>query len=179
MQFHGPQPPKTLLMQALQSDSTDGAEGAFDSDRYTRAETLLAEAQRRGPYREDAGSFSAGYTLEVAAQRYFELLNVELLSLQGFLTESELVALLNTTASPVWDWRAGFTLAGILADDQGIESLEDDTLMGRFVRKLSTLTHSQCVALVDACERIWRGLGAGSESLASSAERCGLHLARS
>lgn len=177
MQVHAPQH-KTPLMQALQSDSTDGAEWAFDFDRFTRAEALLAETQRRRPYREDAGSFSAGYTLEVAAQRYFELLNVELLSLQGFLTESELVALLNTTASPVWNWRAGFTLAGVVADDQGIESLEDDTRMGRFVRKLSSLTQSQCLALVDACERIWRDHGAGSESLASSAERCGLHLAK-
>ena len=178
MQVDLHQQPMTPLTQALQSDSTVGAEWGYDFDRDTRARTLLEEIQRRQTYQKDTGQFSARYVLEIAAFRYFELLTVELRDLRGFLTESELVALMNTTASPVWDWHAGFTLAGIVADDNGIESLGDDTPMVRFVRKLSALTQSQCLSLVDCCERIWRDHG-GSESLATTAERCGLHLAKS
>ena len=180
MQVDLHQQPMTPLTQALQSDSTVGAEWGYDFDRDTRARTLLEEIQRRQTYRKDTGQFSFRYVLEIAAYRYFELLTVELRDLRGFLTESELVALMKTTTSPVWEWRAGwFTLADIVAADNGIESLEDDTPIVRFVRKLSTLTQSQCLALVDCCERIWRDLGTGSDSLASSAERCGLHLAKS
>src|ERR1043165_8417585 len=143
MQEHTPRQLATARTQAGQPDSNVGAEWSLDWDRDSRATVLLEETQRRRTYREETGPFSDRYILEVAGLRYFELVTDELRSLSGFLTESELVVLLNTTASPVWDWRAGFTLAGVVADDQGIESLEDDTPMGRFVQKLSGRTQAQ------------------------------------
>ena len=174
-----PQEQAATVRHTLALDSSVGAEFKYDSDRFGRAETLFEEVQRRQTYGKELGEFSARYVLEVAGQRYFELLNLELRGLQGFLTESELGVVLNTTCRPVWSWYAGETLAGTVADDLGFESLNDDTPMGQFVRKLSTLTHVQCLALVDACERIWRNLGVDGESLESTAERCGLRLAQS
>ena len=176
-QAQAPEQQATTPAHTLPLDSEVGAEFEHDIDRYLRAETLREEIKRRQTYGKERGEFSARYVVEVAGQRYFELLKVELSGLQGFLTEGELGVVLNTTCSPVWNWCAGETLASSVADDLGIESLNDDTPMGQFVRKLSTLTQVQCLALVDACERIWRNLGVEGESLVSTAERCGLRLA--
>ena len=177
-QSQTPQKQAASVRHTLALDSSVGAEFGHDFDRLVRAETLFEEIQRRQTYVKARGEFSVRYVLEVAGQRHFELLNFELRGLQGFLTVGELGVLLNTTCSPVWSWCAGATLAGVVADDLGIDSLNDDTPMGQFVRKLTTLTQVQCLALVDACERIWRNRGAEGESLASTAERCGLLLAQ-
>jgi len=68
------------------------------------------------------------------------------------------------------------TLAGVVADDHGIETLDADTAVVRLVRKLVDLTPTQCLALVDVCEQIWRRLSENS-SIAQLAEDCGLTLA--
>ena len=156
-------------------DFTGGAEDRYDFNHQLR-QSQLAEAIRQRQGSED-GSFSARYILETAAYRYFQLLDLELTYLQGWLTESEFVAILNTTPHPEWSWRADKSLAGAVADTHGIESLDEQGPMVPLVKKLTALTPAQCLALADVCERFWRTPNIGEQSLSDIAAECGLKLA--
>jgi len=164
-----------LADPALQSNDA-GREFIFDFNANVRISELEGQVQCRQGLGHRDGAFSARFVLEEAGWRYFSLLAAELQDLQGFLTEQELIVILNTTASPVWEWLPGMTLAGVVADDHGIESLDADTAVVRLVRKLAKLTPAQCLAVVDVCEQVWRRLGEQS-SIAHLAEDCGLTLA--
>jgi len=158
--------------------SETGSEDRYDFDAEERTAAVQANVLRRqdiGGRREDA--LSARFVLEEAGWRYFALLAFELEGLRGLFTEQELNVILNTTSSPVWQWRPGMTLACVVADDQGIEDLNADTPTASLVRKLAALTPVQDVALVDVCEQVWRRSGDGPCSIAQVAEDCGLKLA--
>jgi hypothetical protein len=170
-------PEITLLQPTAQGHhaSAPGREVGYDFDGEMRAASLHDEVQRRQGIGHEDGAFSARFVLEEAASRYFALLAAELAALQGFLNEQEFQVVLNATASPVWQWQQGMTLAGAVADDHGIEALDGDTAIVRLVRKLAALTPSQCLALVDVCERAWRDNGADA-NISGLAEACGLKL---
>ena len=162
------------------------AEHAGDFDVYFRAEQLLSEIRlRQTAVDEGAGDvagqvkqkFGTRFILDVAGHRYFELLKGELQGLQHLFSAAELGIILNTTCSPVWEWRQGMTLAGAVADDQGVEDCDADTPICELIRKLSKLSPAQCLALVDACERFWRTPGSDGDSVRTVAARCGLELA--
>lgn len=137
-------------------DAEDADVDRYDYDRESRKRFLAEEIRLREGDLYRCGPFSATHVLETAAARCFELMAMELRALDGFLTESELVAVLNATPHPVWTWRGEVSMAGAVADAYGIETLNDDSPMTPLVKKLLQLTPVQCLALVDLCERIWR-----------------------
>ena len=138
----------------------DGDLECLDGDDFDLElrQAFLREAipMRQGNPLALQGVFSKAYVLEAAAARCFELMAMELRALDGLLTEDELTAILNATRNPVWSWSYRVSLAGPVADEYGIETLEDESPMTSLVRKLTQLTSSQSLALVDLCERIWR-----------------------
>lgn len=162
------------------------AEHAGDFEVYSRAEQLLNEIRRRqSAVNEGAGDvagqvkqkFGTRFILDVAGHRYFELLKSELQGLQRLFSAEELGIILNTTCLPVWERRQGMTLAGAVADDQGVDNCDADTPVCVLIRKLSKLSSAQCLALVDACERFWRTPASDFDSVQTVAARCGLELA--
>lgn len=160
----------------------DGAECTFDSQRDNRLSFLnTAVCQRNGVNREkeiesflahrvarlemsDPNQFSAHFVIEQAAERYFNLINHEMLALDGMFTVDEFATILNTTCNPVWDWAPWMPVSGIVADDNGVCNLNELTVgspMRILLEKLRKLSASQNVALVDSCERLWRDQGQG------------------
>lgn len=54
------------------------------------------------------------------------------------------------------------SVAGMVADDQGVESLDElglDSILRLLILKLAKLTPTENAALVDVCERVWRSKG--------------------
>jgi hypothetical protein len=75
------------------------------------------------------------------------------------LTAKELTCILNTTCGPYWQWQLHDTVAQMVADDNGISSLNEvpeGSLMRNLLEKLMRLDPLQNAALVDFCERFWR-----------------------
>jgi len=137
------------------------AEYSRDMYRDLRRSALLMEVdKRRGT---DAlvsdERYSSGFIVEQAAERFFSLVAVAERDLRGRFTEDEFLTILNAECTPIWQDRFA-NLATIVADDQGVESL-DDLEPGHPLRvlleKLIALTPLENAALVDVCERIWRG----------------------
>lgn len=174
------------MLGAEYAASSAHAEHAGDFDVYSRAEQLLNEIRLRQPTLDEDAEDVAGqgnqkfgtrFILDVAGHRYFELLKSEMQGLQRLFSAEELGVILNTTCSPVWEWHQGMTLAGAVADDQGVDDCEADTPVCELIRKLGKLSPAQCLALVDACERFWRTPAGDGDSVRTVAARCGLELA--
>lgn len=107
----------------------------------------------------DEKSFPAELIIQLAADRYFELIGIELSSLCGMFTEGDMLTILNTECSPVWNYSPRHSIASMVADDNGIEELsdlEEDSEIKSLLEKLIELTPTQNAALADCCERIWR-----------------------
>jgi len=140
------------------AQSQPGREMDVDVNSDERSDFLVDEVQLRqgDPSIGSEKHFSIGFVVESACERYFALLRSEESALDGLLSFEDLGVVLNTCCSPVWEWQPGFTIAGALAEDHGVEDLSEDNPMTRLIRKLSKLTPLQCAALVDVCERIWR-----------------------
>ncbi len=104
--------------------------------------------------------FSSGFIVEQAAHRYFMLLDEAQTALKGRFTQDDFQVMLNVECQPTWNWDPAMSVAQMVADDQGIEALEDlseRSQMRQLLEKLLTLTSLENAALVDACERVWRG----------------------
>lgn len=116
-------------------------------------------------------------TKEVAARRYAELVDAELENLAGLFTERELLFLLDVMLPSILHWQVGMTLAGAVADTNGIETLDDGTPMAELVRKIAQLTPLQNLALVDVFESFYMACLGDPQSLYEFAAERGLVLA--
>ena len=114
------------------------------------------EARRGVRGRANVIRYSAGFVVEQAADRYFCLIEETQAGLQGQFTPDEFSVLQNMEPSPVWN-RRDIDLASKLHDTYADE---DDCLipsLSDLARRLADLTPVQQVAMVDACERVFRG----------------------
>lgn len=104
--------------------------------------------------------FSSGFIAEQAAYRYFMLLDETQAKLKGNFSEEDFQVILNAECGPMWEWDPMLSVAQMVADDSGVESLKDlpeSSHMRQLLQKLLELTSLENAALVDACERVWRG----------------------
>lgn len=104
--------------------------------------------------------FSSAFIVEQAAHRHFMLVQDIQARLKGRFTAAEFDVILNCECQPVWQWDTYMPVAAMVADDQGVESLDElpeGSPLRVLLEKLQALTVSQDAALVDACERVWRG----------------------
>lgn len=95
-----------------------------------------------------------------ASARYFMLLETAAEHLKGRFSSADFRFLLNTQCTPIWDWEPSHSLASMVADEYGIEDL-DELDVGNplrvFLERLLTLSPLEDAVLVDACEQVWRG----------------------
>ncbi|MDD2811152.1 hypothetical protein [Rhodoferax sp.] len=139
----------------------DGAgEYRLDFDHLDRPEKLKAYfAERNGSKflgvvdQKIPDQFVAQQSLE----RYFGLLELSLKDLQFDI--NELTIIMNTTCGPVWQWQTYDSVASMVADDNGIEDLDElspGSVLRELLKKLIALSPLQNAALVDFCEKFWR-----------------------
>jgi hypothetical protein len=122
--------------------------------------------------------FSSQFVIQQAAERYYSLVRHAIQSLDMVFTTDEMKLVLNTNCSPIWNWSLYSTVANVVFETYGFDELSNhpsDVAIRTLVEKLMKLTHIQNAALVDLCERFWRGNTAGS--LRSCIEKLGLILA--
>lgn len=104
--------------------------------------------------------FSSGFIVEQAAHRHFMLLDRAQAALKGKFTQADFQVILNAECQPAWEWDPAMSVAQMVADDNGVRrlnSLPEGSHMRQLLEKLLTLTPLENAALVDACERVWRG----------------------
>ena len=97
------------------------------------------------------------FVVQQALQRYFTLVNDALKDLK--FSRDDLTIILNTTCGPNWQWDLGHNVASMVADENGIDSLQEispDSSMRLLLENLIALTQLQNAALVDFCEKFWR-----------------------
>ncbi len=95
-----------------------------------------------------------------AGARYFALLDNATADMKGRFSPADFSLLLNSECSPVWSWEPSRSLAGQVADDNGVDELNDldtDSPLRILIERLMTLSPLENAVLVDACEQVWRG----------------------
>ena len=157
-----------------------GAEQFMDLEAPFRTDYIAQQYEKRSRRNRAHGPddvFSSIFVFQQAAERYYPLIDDAVFSMSGIFSEWEMTRLLNTTCGPIWSHQAGTSLAGHVADDMGVEEmddLEDGSDLKVLLIKLIKLTPLQTAALVDLCERFWRGPMQGS--LTEMFEKMGLEL---
>ena len=158
-----------------------GVEQWSDIDGSTRRLFLKDEIEARTFKHQEFDAdqkFSSQFVVQEAAARFFSLLRPATASMNGLFTRKDLTKILNTTCGPIWNWKAGrMSVLSMVADENGINSGSDvrkDSEMGILLKKLKALTPLQNAALVDVCERHWRGRF--NSSIEDSFEEMGLIL---
>jgi hypothetical protein len=148
----------TCLHCGFEPSAVADGEPFYDEHRTSRRATVLrGVAARQG----ESNACSSRLIVEQAAQRFFELAQNAAQELSGRFTEREWDILLSGEPSPAWNWHRLTTVATMVADDLGIESLDElhpDSELHALLVKLGDLTPLENATLVDACERVWRGL---------------------
>lgn len=150
--------PVSNFVKLLQSDGA--REYARDFDWLTRLEYLTQEIGKRINHNADeinGHKIPNNFIIQQAAERYFSLVTRATRSLH--FSQPEMTIILNSTCSPFWQWDAYMSVAGMVADDQGVESLDElepDSILRLLILKLAKLSPTENAALVDVCERIWR-----------------------
>lgn len=150
--------PESKFVEMLHRDGAREYMGDFDSD--TRLEYLSQEIAKRICAKAaeiPEHKVPNHFVIQQAAERYFSLVARATTSLR--FSQRELTIILNTTCSPVWQWHAYQSVAGMVADDNGVESLEElapDAILRLLIEKLAQLSPTQNAALVDICEMVWR-----------------------
>ncbi len=150
--------PKSQFVKLLQLDGAREYIRDFDID--VRLELLKNEITKRifsNASEITANAVPNHFVIQQAAERYFSLVTRATLSLH--FSQPEMTIILNTTCSPVWQWHAYSSVAGMVADDNGVESmdeLEPDSILRMLIKKLGQLSPTENAALVDICERVWR-----------------------
>lgn len=151
----------TPFMQMMLKDAVE-AELNFDLDACFRIPAIeKAVKVRNGSERtlDSKNKFSSQFVVQQAADRYFQLISSAVESMNSTFTESEMEVILNTNCSPFCQWSVDITVAGMVADDLGIEQLSDlsdDSDVKPLLKKLMQLSPTQNAALIDMCERFWR-----------------------
>jgi hypothetical protein len=143
-------------------EEEEDEEDGFDIYKSLRCGSLQAAvAQRRGS--DDLLTeerYSSVLIVEQAAERFFNLVAMTEPHLRGRFTKEEFGVILNAECTPIWRWDRFTSVATMVADDQGLESLEDlkpGQPLRVLMEKLMELTPLENAVLVDACERVWRG----------------------
>jgi hypothetical protein len=129
-----------------------------DIERFGRRSRLLHAVEARRGVGEHG--YSSPLVIEQAADRFFELVSIAEDSLQGRFTDAEFLTILTSTCSPVWTWHRHTSVASMVARHQGIDSMDDLTAgnpLRALLESLLELTPVENAALVDVCERHWRG----------------------
>lgn len=148
----------TCLHCGFEPAAVADGEPFYDEHRTSRRATVLrGVAARQG----EGNACSSRLIVEQAAQRFFELAQHAADGLRGRFTEREWGILLSCEPSPAWNWDRRTTVATMVAEDLGIEALDElhpDSEPRALLVKLNDLTPLENATLVDACERVWRGL---------------------
>lgn len=106
----------------------------------------------------DDGQSCCEPALLQACERYFQLLMQTTADLKGTFTEEEFSILLNAECTPAWRFDAHSSLASLVADSYGIESLDEaEGAMHTLLVKLLELSLVEKMTVVDVCEQVWRG----------------------
>ncbi len=124
------------------------------------ANLVVAVKKRVGKSEEPDRKLSGRFVIEQAAARYFDLIADAHRNMRGQFTEQEFQTILNTTCGPIWEWDTYMSVASMVADDFGVsklESLAEGSGLRVLLEKLLKLTPIENVAIVDTCERFWRG----------------------
>lgn len=140
----------------------DSRENRSDITKSKRRMNLLAaiDLRRGGENLFSLERLSSGFIAEQAAHRHFMLLDIAEAELQSMFSEREFSVMLNAECTPIWNWHTGKSVAAMVAGDNGIDSIDElpeGSPMRKLLEKLIDLTPLQNAALVDACERVWRG----------------------
>ena len=125
--------------------------------------------------------FSRQFVIQQALDRYFKIYDAELYSMSEMFSEKEMLPILNANCSSYWPMRGNNTLAGMLADDQGIEclsELDENNDLRMLIEKLEKLTVAQNMALADVCEQFWRN-GINGKSITDVFAELHLNLSQS
>ena len=150
--------PSSEFMEMLNQDG--GHEYAHDFESHRRLKFIEEQIASRNGARAAVApehKIPDHFVIQQAAERYFLLVNSALTELK--LSQEDLTIILNTTCGPVWLWDLWHNVASMVANNNGIESLEElapDSTMRLLIEKLMALTPLQNVALVDFCEKVWR-----------------------
>lgn len=124
-------------------------------NRTTRQSTLRSHVEYcRGNRQAGSTRLSAGFVIEQAATRYFEMMEATFEKLRGKFTDDDFVILLNMNCSPIWEHIRGWSLASYLEDEQREVGGQE---FPELIRKLHSLSFAEELAVVEACERVWRG----------------------
>jgi hypothetical protein len=138
------------------------ADGFCDVDKSIRRSTLLhgVEARRGTDELTSPERYSSYLIVDQAAQRFFELVAIAEGHLRGRFTETEMTTILNSTCGPIWYWDQFTSVASMVADDLNVEDFEampEGHPVRALLEKLAKLSSLENAALVDICERVWRG----------------------
>ena len=138
----------------------DQDEGPLGRERRQGFVRRQIEA-RRGNRNHLGERLSAGYVIEEAAKRHFELMAITTKSLreEGKFNDKDFRFLRDANPSPVWSVNCQFSLSGGILDEFGIEDVDDitDKDLRSLIKKLNSLTAVETLAVAEACELIWRG----------------------
>lgn len=157
----------------------NGNEENFDLYKEERLEKLEFEYTKRNgaqPIAPD-NALSPQFVIQQAAERYFDFVNDAMNEIQGIFTEEEFRIILNCTNTPLISWQHSASFANMVADELGIEALDDlpDGTIKALLLKLLELKNAQSLALTDLCETYWRAPQSGS--LREISENLGMKLA--
>ncbi|GKT00355.1 hypothetical protein AVKW3434_13220 [Acidovorax sp. SUPP3434] len=135
-------------------------EEEFDCETRLNFLKVRIEA-RRGDRRRPYSRISAGYVMEEAAKRHFQLMEVNMASLRGKFDGVDFEFLLNTNCSPVWRVDHYIDLPECVLDNLGIyastsDEIDDENLRS-LIDKLRGLSPTEQLAVIEACELVWRG----------------------
>lgn len=135
-------------------------EEEFDSESRLNFLKIRIEA-RRGNRSRPYSRLSASYVLQEAAKRHFQLMEVTFEGLRGKFNDVDFEYLLNTNCSTVWRVDHYPDLPGCVLDNLGIYASTsddiDDENLSSLIDKLKDLSATEQLALIEACELVWRG----------------------
>ena len=135
-------------------------EEEFDCQSRLNFLKIRIEA-RRGDRSRAYSRLSASYVIQEAAKRHFQLMEVTFEGLRGKFNEVDFEYLLNTNCSTVWRVDYYLDLPGSVLDNLGIYAQTsdeiDDENISSLIDKLKGLSPTEQLAVVEACELVWRG----------------------
>ncbi len=135
-------------------------EEEFDFESRLNFLKIRIEA-RRGDRSRAYSRLSASYVIQEAAKRHFQLMEVTFEGLRGKFNKVDFEYLLNTNCSTVWKVDHYLDLPGWVLDNLGIYAPTsdeiDDENISSLIDKLKSLSPTEQLAVVEACELVWRG----------------------